>query len=393
MKTPLVIKLFYLQRFFIHFIFFWSVDKIFFSQRGASTFEISILVGLWGLFALIFEVPSGALADRWSRKKMIVLAAFVHSTAYIVWIFSHSFWGFLLGYLLRGLGGVLESGTVSAFFYDHLKALKQESDYEKYNGRLWVITTISFLTTALVAGTLADKYSFTLVLILSIFSNLIAGIIAITIPDTAKVKSTEEVGYWKFLKNAFRKSVKQPILLQTLVYSATIITAYATLDEYDQLYVSSIGLPLKLFGIWWLLRMGSEAVGGLIAHRFKKFNIQKTLSSIALVCAGILIISAFSKSLFIIPLLALMFGLFSIASILNQGQMQKQIQSHERATILSISEFVVGGGAIVSGLIFGFVANATNPRFAFLIYAFVISTYFVYNFLKGRLRTSQLPKI
>jgi MFS family permease len=130
MKTPLVIKLFYLQRFFIHFIFFWSVDKIFFSQRGASTFEISLLVGLWGAFALIFEVPSGVIADRWSRKKMIVLAAFAHSTAYLTWIFSHNFLGFLIGYLLRGLGGVLESGTVDAFFYDHLKALKQEENYE-----------------------------------------------------------------------------------------------------------------------------------------------------------------------------------------------------------------------------------------------------------------------
>lgn len=388
MKTPLVIKLFYLQRFFVHFIFFWSVDKIFFSQRGASVFEISVLVGLWGLFALILEVPSGVIADRWSRKKMIVLAAFVHSTAYLIWIFSYNFWGFLLGYLLRGIGGVLESGTVSAFFYDHLKVLKKEDDYEKYNGRLWVITTISFLITALVAGALADRYSFTLVLVLSILSNIIAGIIAILIPDTPKIESTEEVSYWKFLGNAFRKSVKQPILLRTMIYSATVIAVYASLDEFDQLYISSIGLPLKLFGIWWLLRMGSEAVAGLIAHRFKKFNVQRVLSISAIACAAILFVSAFASGFFILPFLALMFGLFSITKILNLGVMQKQIHSHERATILSISEFVVGGATIVTGLIFGYVADLVNPRFAFSIFGVFVLSYFIFKVLGKRVRKS-----
>src|SRR5690349_14878844 len=96
---PRVITLFYLQRFFSHLVLFWAIDKLFFLSRGATPFEISILVALWALYALLFEVPSGAIADRWSRKWILFLAALFHSAAYMVWIFSHSFGGFLLGYL------------------------------------------------------------------------------------------------------------------------------------------------------------------------------------------------------------------------------------------------------------------------------------------------------
>lgn len=388
MRTPLAIKLIYLQRFFIHFIFFWSVDKVFFTQQGANPLELSILLSLWSLYVLIFEVPSGAIADRWSRKWLLVISSFFHSIAYFVWIFSHNFWLFLLGYLFRGTGGFLESGTVDAFLYDHLKTKKQEADFEKHTGRIWVITTVAFLSASLTAGFLADQYSFTLVLVLSILSNVVAGLVAFVIPDTPRYRSTEELSYWEFLGQAFKKALKQPLLLRALIYAATVVAVFGTLDEYDQLYVKSVGLPLSLFGVWWLMRMASEGLGGLVAHQLKKFNVQKVLTTIAIINAGILLVSAFTVNLLILPLLALMFGLFSIAQILNNGAIHQLIESHERATIASISTLLVEGTAIVSGLTYGYVANATNPRFGFTIFAVLIIGYLIAQFLV-KVRNSQ----
>lgn len=381
MKTSLAIKLLYLQRFFVHFIFFWSVDKVFFTQRGTNPFELSILLALWAFYVLMFEVPSGALADRWSRKWLLVISSFFHSIAYLVWIFSHNFWLFLLGYLFRGTGGFLESGTVDAFLYDHLKTKRQEGDFEKHTGRIWVITTVAFLSASLTAGFLADQYSFTSVLVLSILSNIVAGLIAVLTPDTPKYRSTEETSYWEFLGQAWKKALKQPLLLRALIYAATVVAIFGTIDEYDQLYVNSVGLPLSLFGVWWLMRMTSEGFGGLVAHRFKKYNVQRVLTGIAIINAGILLVSSFTTSFLILPLLAIMFGLFSVAQILNTGVVHRLIESHERATIASISALLVEGMAIVGGLIYGYVANTTNPRFGFIIFAILIIGYLLAQFL------------
>jgi len=376
-SSSLIIKLFFLQRFFHHFIFFWSVDKIFFAQRGVDPLQLSILLVFWAVYEMIFEMPTGILADRWSRKWLLVISSFFHASAYLIWIFSHNFWMFLSGYALRGTGGVLESGTKQAFLYDHLKNQGKEKEFEKITGRIWVITTVSFLATALVAGWLVDRFSFALVLILSVISNLLGAIIMMLIPDTPKTKSTEEVSHWQFFKRAWQRAVKQPILLRAFLYTAIVLIAYWSLDEYDQLYIDSLGLPIRLFGLWWLIRMSCEGLGGWIAFKFKKFGVQKVLVRIALVNTLILFISGLTSSFLVLPLLGIMFGLFSIAEILNTGLIQKHIPSHERATTTSISTFFGGTTGIIASLIFGYLAKITNPRIGFLTFGVMILLYFV----------------
>jgi hypothetical protein len=66
--VPKVIKLYYLQRFFHHLNLFWAVDKLFFKSNGINPFQLSVLLAIWAGYVLIFEVPSGAIADRWSRR-------------------------------------------------------------------------------------------------------------------------------------------------------------------------------------------------------------------------------------------------------------------------------------------------------------------------------------
>lgn len=375
---PYVIKLYYLQRFFSHLVFFWAIDKVFFYERGASPFQISILVALWAFYALIFEVPSGALADRWSRKWILVLSSLFHSLAYLIWIFSGSFTGFLIGYLFRGTGGFLESGTKEALLYDHLKKLRQEDEYEKYTGRLWITTSLAFLLASLTSGAIAAHYGFTFILVLSSISNLIALIFALQLPEAPRYKSTEEVSYLQFIQIAFKKALQHPILLQAIIYSSTVLCAFEVLDEYDQLYVFSVGLPLAAFGVWWAIRMSSEALAGLVAHKFKKYGIERMLTAAALILLLILLLSMFAKTLLILPLLGAAFFIFAVARILNEGRIQNHIDSSERATIASINKMVVEVVAIVGGLGYGFLTQQTNPRFAMLVFVALIGFYFVF---------------
>lgn len=385
MKTSLAIKLYYLHRFFAHFIFFWAIDKIFFAQHGASPFTISLLVSLWTVHEMVLEVPSGIIADKWSRKWLLVISSIFHAASYFVWIFSYNFWTFLLGYIFMGTGGVLVSGTADAFLYDHLKVEGKEGDFEKHTGEIWFLTTVSFLIAALFAGTLAERFSFTLVLVLSIFSSIISGTFAVLMPDAPRSKSTEEVSYWKFLTKALKKSLKHPILLRALIYSSVVLAAYGELDEYDQLYVKFIGLPLSLFGIWWFIRMMGEGFGSLVAHKLKKVNIEKALAFIALTNGCILIFSGLTSNYLTLPLLGLMYGLFAIAAILNNGVIQRQIGSHERATVTSINSLFVSITAIIGGLAFGFISSKINPGAGFIFFGMFILAYFAIKLIAVRL--------
>lgn len=374
---PRVIKLFYLQRFFHHLNFFWAIDKIFFSHSGINPFQISIILSLWCAYVLIFEVPSGAIADRWSRRWVMTIGSIFHTLSYLIWIFFSGFNWFLLGYLLRGTGSFLQSGTKEALVYDHLKNLGMADRYEKYNGYLWVITSLAFLIASLLSGLLADKFSFTLVLILTVITNVISTIFTVMMPDAPKSKSTQELSYWRFIIDAFKTAKKNPLLLQAIFYTMTVLAVDGVLDEYDQLYVTSIGLPLAGLGIWWGLRMGSEMLAGLVAHKIKFLGREKLLEYIAWISLVAITLSALINSILMIIILAICFFFFSIAVILNEARMQSLIESHQRATISSINALTKESVAILIGLGFGYVATAVNPRIAMLVFSGCILIYLI----------------
>lgn len=374
-NIPQIIKIFYIQRFFHHLNFFWAVDKLFFASKGLDPFQISLLLAIWSAYTLIFEVPSGAIADRWSRRWIMVIGSIFHTLAYLVWFFAFEFWGLLLGYIFRGTGSFLQSGTKEAMVYDHLKAIGKESDYEKYTGYLWVVTSASFLCASLFSGLIADRFSYGLVIIFTIATNLISTVYAFIMPEAPKSKSTEELSYLKFIKSAWRKAINHPLLLQVMFYALTVLVVDGVLDEYDQLYIAAIGLPLAGFGIWWGIRMGAEMLAGVVAHKLKIFGRERVLNIIALITFVLLTLASFINSLLMIGVVAICFFFFAIAVILNEARLQELIESHERATINSINSLLKNSAAIVAGLGYGYVAKIMNPRIAVLVFTSIIFIY------------------
>lgn len=338
---------------------------------------------------LIFEIPSGALADKWSRRWVMTIGSIFHTLSYVIWFFASGFWGFLLGYLFRGTGSFLQSGTREALIYDHLKAIQKEDEYEKYTGGLWIVTTAAFLIASLLSGFVADTFSFALVIILTIATNIISTIFTAMMPDAPKAISTQETSYIHFLKSAWKKAMKNPLLLQALFYSMTVLVVGGTLDEYDQLYVTSVGLPLVAMGVWWGIRMGSEMIAGLLAHKFKQYGRDGVLEKIAYISFFLLVITSLVNSVYMIVVLAICFFFFSVAVILQEGKLQELIESHERATVNSINSFAKESMAIVIGLLYGYCANVINPRQALLVFASLILLYLLGKpLLKRRFSTS-----
>jgi|GEM_PF-5602171 len=67
------LRFFYAYRFFNDFAFIYAVYILLFKMNGLSVFEISLLLALWCGFVILFEIPTGALADKWNRKYMLSL--------------------------------------------------------------------------------------------------------------------------------------------------------------------------------------------------------------------------------------------------------------------------------------------------------------------------------
>jgi MFS family permease len=232
-----------------HFVFAYAIYNLLFNIRGLSVFEISILLAWWGGTSMLFEIPSGALADYWSRKKMLVIAPIIKSLCFVTWFLADgNFYLYGLGFLLWSISGSMISGTTEALLYDELVIHNKKSEYEKILSKkvFWQQNSIGFASA--IGGGIAYLYSMDIVLIFSLIPLLLSAYFAFCVIESPKVKSTEEIHYVEYFKLAFQEIKGNKILLILLIYSFGI-SIWGQIEEFEQLYFKLSALPLFLFGV------------------------------------------------------------------------------------------------------------------------------------------------
>ncbi|MBN1924017.1 MAG: MFS transporter [Nanoarchaeota archaeon] len=346
-----------------------------FQLRGLSVFEISLLLALWSGITVFFEVPSGALADKWNRKYMISLSMFFKAVCFIIWIFANNFLTFALGFVFAGVSESFRSGTEEALLYDTLKSYNKENKYNKITGKAKFYEKIAVGSSIFIGGFLAS-ISFNLTTILSVVFMLIAMIFSLRFKETKKKTSTEEVKYFKLISDAVKQSLKNKIVLKVLLFYLTIASVIGILDEYDQLYLNWINIPIAFFGVWGLTRLIVEAIGSRISHK-KLFNINsENMIRILGVLSGIaLIISISFPSVFILPVYILTYFFTAISEVLIETKLQKQIQSQVRATVISIAHLIENLSVIILTSVYGLLSTIGGLYHGFLFFAIIIISY------------------
>lgn len=181
---------YYLAGFFEDFVFAYAIYNVFFKIRGMSIFQISLLLGWWAFAALAFEIPSGALADRWSRKKMLTLAPIIKSGCFIIWFFAQgNFYLYGLGFMFWALSESFVSGTTQALLYDQLKYSEKTDDYERVLGKKTFLSRLA-LAVSLISGGFIASHSMDWALLFSVIPLFFSALFASLIKEVPKAKST-----------------------------------------------------------------------------------------------------------------------------------------------------------------------------------------------------------
>ena len=367
---------FYIFRFFTDFAFIYAVYIILFKLRGLSVFEISLLLALWCAFVVVFEVPTGALADKWNRKYMLSLGMFSKALGFGIWFFAKDFWLFSLGFFFWGIQETFCSGTQEALLFDTLKKFKKEENYEKITGQGHFYSKMGAGISVFLGGFLA-AYSFDLNILLSIVAMVVAIIPTLFFEEiNNKRTSTEKIKYFSLIKNAFKKCAKNRFLLRLIIYSAITIAIIGGLDEYEQLYFNWVNLPIAFFGVLTVIRMTFEAVGSKFAYRFQQhFKNPKNIYILSLISGILLLLSISYRSLFMLPVFALIFLFGGMGEVLVESGLQKEIESDQRATILSINSLVLNSSAILLAVGFGILSKIGSLVWGFAFYALLLIIY------------------
>lgn len=351
------LKRFYTYSFFKDFSFAYAIWVLLPSVRGLSVLEISATFVVWCVTVVLLEVPSGALADKWSRKGMITISQFLKALAFLVWFFAGNVWLFSLGFIFFGAYGAFYSGTQDALLFDSLKKFGKSKYYEKVLGKSNLFYYLGMGVAMFLGGFIA-AVSLDLTVFLSIIFALFVMLVTLPLPNVRAVKSTGEVKYFDNIKIALKESVSNRKLLILLLFSAIVITSLGVVDEYEQLYLNWVGFPVLFFGAWASFIMVLQGAGGFLAHRFKRLvGWDSSIYFLGVFAGFCLVVAVVFRSLWVLPVYAFTYFLYGVIEVIVGARLQKAIKSHTRATISSVNSLLMNFSAIFFMGFFGLLSE------------------------------------
>jgi len=342
----------YLYRFLDSFILIGTIFTLFFQNLGLDPYKIALLISIWSVTTLILEVPSGMLADKFSRRNLLILGLVLQTVGFVFWLFG-GFFNFAIGFILWGTKNALASGTLEAFVYDELKSYESQQLYEQVSGKMSGYFSLGLMLSTILGGYIANT-NYTLVLISSIAITATTIPLLFTMKSVKAVQSTGEVKYLGVLKKAVQQIKHNRSLLYLLIFISIVFSVYAATDEFWPLIYSSFDLNTTTIGILVAMGFGMFSLAG---YTVKFFNGDKfkNIDYLLVIASGVIFLSAtVFKSILSLPLIFLAIYLIKVANIKFEAKLQHEIASEQRATISSIKslvfEFVYLGFVLVFGM-------------------------------------------
>src|SRR6266568_3781885 len=131
------------------FMLWVPVEKLFQTQIGFDAAAIAVMAAAYAAVVPLLEVPSGILADRWSRSGILIISSAAAAASALIGGLSHNVATYIVAALILGVYFAMNSGTVDSVVYDTVIEETGSADtYERWIGRVRVVESAAFTTSA-----------------------------------------------------------------------------------------------------------------------------------------------------------------------------------------------------------------------------------------------------
>src|SRR5215212_6517020 len=361
----------------------WGINTIFLLDAGLSNLEAFAANAFFTGGMVIFEVPTGIVADTIGRRTSYLLGTLTLSGASLLyvmlWQVEAPFWAWAAVSLLLGLGFTFFSGAVEAWLVDALTATGYTGDLETVFGRGQILTGVGMLTGSVAGGFLAQQISLGFPFVLRGAILIVMFVVAFRLMHD--VGFTPEKGgrplaeMKKIASNSIEYGWRVPavkwLMVEALFAGGVGIYAFYALQPY---LLELYGDPeaYQVAGLVAAIVAGAQILGGLVAPRIRRLFHRRTsalittagLSAITLALVGLL--ESFGA---VIALIVVWGLLFAATMPIRQAYLNGMIPSRQRATILSFDSMMTSTGGVWTQPVLGRAADAWGYAPSYLIAA------------------------
>ena len=358
---------FYLYTICHSFIFAYVIERLFWAERGMRIIDVVYCEIIYSAVVLLLELPTGMFADRFSRKTWIVLDAFMALIEFTILIFASGFWHFALAIGLSAIGHAFQSGAHNALLYDTLATTNHTERFEEILGRLKALDYGGVIIGSLIGAFIATRAPLVTTYWISLVSLVLAFFISLTIEEVTDSHHDDTPwtmkDWWEILRFMMKTQSIGLLVIVGMITGAAI----SYLDEFWQIYLSAIKVPVIWFGPFQVLSFGAVALGSLFAYRHKeRFGLKPCLETALFTAATAFLITALVRHWAAFIFVAIIYYAMAVTEPLIYGYLHDQALPKYRATIESAFSFLVMFSVIVAGLPFGWLSTTYSIFIGFI---------------------------
>ena len=367
-----------------------AVTVLYAQSRGFSLTDVGLYAGVFALCTVIFELPSGLLADAVGRKRVALLAEALASVALVVFFFADSLGTLLLYAVLLGASKACGSGALEAWFVDELLAIDAQIDLQPPLALANTVQLLALAGATLLGGLLPTfvhpllprGWELVSPLGLPLLSAALMHAVAflavlVLVREGSRVVSEGRPRPSKLLASALSLAVKDPVLLAMLLAaSCSGVTLMAVETFWQPFFAARLGGGAEASWLFGAVLTGcfvAGTVGSLLAvpvarrMRSRHARVAATFHLLQFIALALLVLQespAVAAALLWLTYLAMGGAASPARALFNM-----HVPSAFRSVMLSVLSLATMLGAFIGSFGLGWVADNSSVATAWAVAA------------------------
>ena len=354
--------------------FIFGVNTLFLLDAGLSNSGAFAANAAFTAGQVIFEIPTGVVADTRGRRTSYLLGAGTLLAATLLyvamWQIEAPFWAWALSSIVIGLGFTFFSGAVEAWLVDALLDHDYEGDLESVFSRSQVIAGIAMLVGSVSGGLIAQFTNLGVPYLLRAL--LLVAVFAVAFFEMKDEGFTPHHGRGPIdeiqtvvgaaLDAGWRNPpIRWLMVAAPFTFGAGIFAFYAMQPYLLELYGDENAFGIA--GLAAAIVAGAQIVGALLVPRLRLLFKRRTDALLAAIGVSVLVLIALGlvSNFWVALVLISIWGLaFAASTPVRQAYVNGLIPSEQRATVLSFDALMGSAGGVVAQPALGRVADVSG---------------------------------
>jgi MFS family permease len=363
--------------------FIWGINTLFLLDAGLNNAEAFAANAFFTAGMVVFEIPTGVLADTWGRRASYLLGAatlLLSTLLYLaMWQAKAPLWGWAIASALIGLGFTFFSGATEAWLVDALDYSGYKEGLDRVMARGQIVGGAAMLSGSVTGGLVAQATNLGVPYVMRSALLGLTLVTAFFLMKDLGFKPDRERGHWEEIRKVLGASLdygwRNPpvrwLMLAALCAGGVEIFAFYALQPY---LLELYGDP-GAFGIAGLaaaIVAGTEMASGLLVPLLRRVFVRRTHALIGASLTGIgsLALLGLTSNFWVALVLLVVWGMsFAVAVPIRQAYINGLIPSRQRATVLSFDNLMASSGGVAAQPALGRVADVWGYSSAYVVSA------------------------